>query len=160
MASERTFGLVPRAELEASSGLDVLSGILEGRLPEPPIGETVDIHPIEVSRGEMLFEGIPSERFYNLMGTIHGGWIATILDTVLGCAVHSTLEPGQSYTTVSLNVQFSKPLTRDTGRVIARGRVTNAGRTHAFAEATLCDARDRVIALGTATLVIVSATRP
>ncbi|MHB2166022.1 PaaI family thioesterase [Alsobacter sp. R-9] len=150
-------GVVPMAELTSRSGLDFLRGMLDGELPAPPICVTGGFRATEVEKRRIVFEGEPAEAFYNPLGTVHGGWISTILDSALGCAVHSMLEPGQAYTTVDLKVNFVRPLLAGTGPVRAEARIVHHGGRIATSEARLLDARDRLVAHATSTCLIMAA---
>src|SRR5579859_6473629 len=94
-----SFGLLPREQAAGLSGFDFMNGLLQGLYPSPPFSEAADVWPVSVEKGRIAFEGAPSARFYNPMGIVHGGWISLLLDTVMGCAIHSALAPGQSFVT-------------------------------------------------------------
>ncbi len=136
------------------SGLESLQGALAGELPPPPIAATLDLDLVAVARGEATFEGRPAEWQYNPLGTVHGGWIATLLDSALGCAVHTALAPGQRYTTTDLQVRFLKTLTASSGVVRAEGKVVHLGRRLATAEARLVGADGALYATATASCLI------
>lgn len=137
------------------SGLEQLRRLLEsGR--QPSIGRTLQFEAIAFDDGYALFEGVPGEHAYNPIGTIHGGYAATLLDSACGCAVHSKLAPGQGYTTLELKVAYHRAMTRDTGTVRAEGRVLSFGRRAAFAEAKLTDAQGRLLASATSTLLVIT----
>ena len=137
----------------APSGLDQLHALLEGGL-RVPIGETLGIALTEVEPGRAVFEGTPDEHVYNPIGTVHGGYAATLLDSACGCAVQSRLSATQAYTTLELKVAYHRAMTKDTGPVRAEGRVISLGRRVAFAEATLTDASGRLYATATSTLLV------
>lgn len=140
---------------ERMSGLETLQAMVEGHLPGPPIGVTLNFRLVSVSEGEAVFEGSPGEESYNPIGSIHGGWAATILDSALACCVHTTLEKGERYTSVEMKVSFVRPIfPGKPGRLICTGRVINRGRTLAFSEATLVDEAGKVYAHGTETCMI------
>ena len=101
-----------------------------------------------------MFGGHPDESVYNPIGTVHGGYAATLLDSAVGCAVHSVLKAGQGYTTLELKVAYHRAMTKDTGPVRAEGRVIHAGRRAAFAEGQLTDAQGRLYATATSTLLV------
>ena len=138
---------------QTPSGLDQLHAMLEGGL-RVPIGETLGIALTEVEPGRAVFEGTPDEHVYNPIGTVHGGYAATLLDSACGCAVQSRLSSAQAYTTLELKVAYHRALTKDTGPVRAEGRVISLGRRVAFAEATLSDAAGRLLATATSTLLV------
>lgn len=114
-----------------------LQRLVTGELPPPPIADTLGFTLVEVEPGRALFEGTPAEWQYNPLGSVHGGWIATLLDSALGCAVHAGLPEDTGYTTMDLQVRFVRALTVDSGVVRAEGKVVSAGRRVATAEARL-----------------------
>ena len=119
-----------------------------------PIGDTLDFALVEATEGRAVFAGTPDLHAYNPIGTVHGGYAATLLDSACGCAVHSKLAPRQGYTTLELKVAYHRPMTVETGPVRAEGRVVSMGRRAAFAEATITDARGRIYATATSTLLV------
>lgn len=119
------------------SGLDHLREIVAGNLPPPPIAQLLDFSILQVDPGRVVFAFEPAEWMYNPIGSVHGGVAATILDSCMGCAVHSTLEAGIAYTTTDLHVRYIRPMTDATGRVLAEGRVVHSGRRTATAEGRL-----------------------
>lgn len=137
----------------ALGGLQTLQMLMrENR--NPAIGKTLEFQLVEIEEGRAVFEGTPSERVYNPIGTVHGGYAAALLDSACGCAVHSRLAADQAYTTAELKVAYHRALTKDTGPVRAEGRVVSIGRRLAFAEARLVDASDRLYASATSTLLV------
>lgn len=120
----------------------------------PPIGETLDFSLTEAGDGWAVFEGTPGRHAYNPIGTIHGGYAATLLDSACGCAAHSKLSASQGYTTLELKVAYHKAMTDRTGPIRAEGRVISFGRRAAFTEATLKDAAGRIYATATSTLLV------
>ena len=136
-----------------------LSGIEQRRAmiaaeAQPSIGRTLDFSLVEVGDGLAIFEGSPDERTYNPMGTVHGGYAATLLDSACGIATHSKLAPGQTYTTLELKVAYHRPMSARTGLVRAIGSVISFGRRVAFAEARLTDDEGRLVASASSTLLI------
>ena len=115
---------------------------------------SLDLNLVEVDTGRAVFTGVPGEHAYNPLGTVHGGYAATLLDSACGCAVHSRLTETQGYTTLELKVAYHKAITRDTGLVRAEGRVVSIGRRAAFAEARLTDAEGKLYASATSTLMV------
>jgi len=107
-----------------------------------------------VDEGHVVFFGQPGEEHYNPIGVVHGGYASTLLDTVLGCAVHTTLAAGEAYTTLTLEVKLVRPITRDTGRVLATGDVIYRGRRQATADARIEDSAGKLLATGTSTCMI------
>jgi uncharacterized protein (TIGR00369 family) len=147
-------GVVPRDVLLSYDGLGFLTAILEGKLPAPPIAETLGFELAEVEAGRVVFAGTPQLRHYNPIGVVHGGFTCTLLDSALGCAVHSTLAKGEAYTTLELKVNLVRAITGDTGRVAAESRLLYRGRTLGTAEAYLRDAAGKLYAHGTTTCMI------
>jgi uncharacterized protein (TIGR00369 family) len=119
------------------SGIEYLGAIAEGALPPPPIARMLGLELVEVERGRAVFSLEPAEWMYNPIGSVHGGIAATILDSCMGCAVHTTLEAGVGYTTADLQVRYIRAMSDATGRVLAEGRVVHAGRRTATAEGRL-----------------------
>lgn len=148
------FGVVPPETLRGMAGLDVLRAVAEGRLPGSPIAGLIGFRLVEAAPGRAVFEGTPGERHLNPMGGVHGGYAATLLDSCMGCAVHTVLTAGQSYTTLELKVSYVRGMTAATGPVRAEGSVLNAGRRAAFAEGRLLDASGRLMAHGTTTCMV------
>ena len=136
------------------SGLEVFEAMFAGRLPPPPIGHTLDFVPIRVERGLAVFQGRPRTRYYNPLGTVHGGWFATLLDSAVGCAVHSTLPAGKGYTTLELKLNLVRALTDAVPLVRAEGRVVHAGRQVATAEGRLVGPDGKLYAHATTTCLI------
>lgn len=118
------------------------------------IGRTLNFSVVEIEEGRVVFGGEPDESVYNPIGTVHGGYAATLLDSAVGCAVHSRLKAGQGYTTLELKVAYHRPLTKDTGPVRAEGTVVQLGRRAAFAEGRLTDLEGRLYASATSTLLV------
>lgn len=143
-----------RTELTSLPGMAVFDAIFQGRLPGAPIGKTLDFLPILVEPGRAVFQGEPLQRHYNPMGTVHGGWFAALLDSALGCSVHSQLPPGRSYTTLELKVNMVRALTVGVQRVRAEGRVIHLGAQIATAEARLVGPDGRLYAHATTTCLI------
>jgi uncharacterized protein (TIGR00369 family) len=147
-------GVVSPDILKSVSGLDFLRGVIEGRFPIPPIGALMDFRAVEVEEGRIVFAGTPGFRHYNPIGSVHGGYAATLLDSCMGCAVHSTLPAGIGYTTLEFKISFMRPLIKETGTVRAEGRELNSGRRVATAEGRLTDANGRPFAHATTTCLI------
>lgn len=147
---------VSRSALAALSGIEVFDAMMQGRLPGAPIAETLDFLLIHVEPGLAIFQGQPLQRHYNPLGSVHGGWYATLLDSALGCAVHSNLPAGKAYTTLELKVNLVRALTVDVPRVRAEGRVLHAGGQVATAEAKLIGPDGRLYAHATTTCLVFS----
>ncbi|MEI9926730.1 MAG: PaaI family thioesterase [Sphingomonas sp.] len=137
------------------NGLEQIQELLAAG-KQPPIGETLGISLVEAARGHAVFEGTPDRRSYNPLGTVHGGYAATLLDSACGVATHTALSEGQSYTTLELKVAYHRAMTDRTGPVRAVGSLLSIGRRVAFAEARLSDARGRLLASATSTLLVTS----
>jgi uncharacterized protein (TIGR00369 family) len=152
------YGLVPVETAAGMSGLELLSAMIGGHLPGPPIMETLDFTLTEVGNGRALFEGTPSMKHYNPLGTVHGGYTATLLDSCMGCAVHSTLPKGMSYTTLEFKVSLIRAVTSQTGKVRAEGRIISSGRRVATAEGRLTDLGGKVYAHATTTCLVFDLT--
>ncbi len=138
------------------SGRELLEGVASGRLPMPPIGQTLSFGLVEVGEGTAVFEGEPGDHLLNPMGIVHGGWALTLIDSATGCAAHTLLPAGVGYTTVETKVNFSRAIRADTGRVRCTGRVINQGRQIISAEAVVTGSDGRVLAHGTSTLLVLS----
>ena len=140
-------------ETPSLSGLDQLRALIAaGR--RPPIAETLDFTLTEIEDGRAVFEGTPGPHAYNPIGSIHGGYAAALLDSACGCAAHSKLAPGWSYTTLELKIAYHRAMTAETGPVRAVGTVLSFGRRAAFAEAKLTDEAGRLLASATSTLLV------
>jgi uncharacterized protein (TIGR00369 family) len=136
------------------TGLDYLQRIVRGEIPGVPIGDTLGFRVAEVEKGRVVLVGRPDPRSYNLIGSVHGGWAAAILDTALALSTLSTLEADQGFTTVDIRINYLRPLTVETGEVRAEGRVLQSGRRLAYAEARLTDAAGKLICHGTGSCLI------
>ena len=137
------------------SGLELMRAIVAGTLPPPPIARLLDFAVIEVDHGRAVFAMQPAEWMYNPIGSVHGGVAATLLDSCMGCAVHTTLEAGIGYTTADLQVRYVRAMSHATGRVLAEGRVVHAGKRTATAEGRLfVESDERLIAHGSTGCVI------
>jgi uncharacterized protein (TIGR00369 family) len=140
-------------ETQTPTGLEQLRALIAaGKMPG--IGRTMGFDLVEVAEGRVVFEGKPGIEVYNPIGTVHGGYAATLLDSACGCAVHSRLSPSQAYSTLELKVAYHRALTAETGVVRATGTVVSIGRRAAFAEARLTDAAGKLYASATSTLIV------
>ncbi len=148
------YGLAPAGTLKEMSGLAFLSAIRDGRLPAPPIAGTLGFALAEVESGRALFRGTPSFAHYNPFGTVHGGWTATLLDSCMACAVQSALPQGNACTTLEFKINIVRPITGDTGPVVAEGKVVQVGRRVGVAEGRLTDGTGRLLAHGTTTCLV------
>ena len=150
------FGVVAPATALSMSGLEFLRAIRCGELPAPPVTQLLDYVIDEIEPGRVTFSGQPHESQYNILGTIHGGVIGTLLDSAMGCAVHTRLEAGQSYTTLELKVNYVRPVTVATGPTTALGQALHVGQRTATAEGRLTDAAGRLLAHATTTCLVVA----
>jgi uncharacterized protein (TIGR00369 family) len=142
--------------LATLSGLEQLQAIFAGKTGYEGIVKTLDLRPVSAEEGLVVFEGSPTNAVYNPLGSVHGGYAATLLDTVMGCAVHSCLKPGQGYTTLELKVAYHRALTEASGPVRAEGKIVSVGKRAAFAEAKLFDKGGNLCASGTTTCLVFS----
>jgi uncharacterized protein (TIGR00369 family) len=143
------------ASAKSLSGLEQLQALIDaGRMPGMAL--SLGFSLVEIAVGRAVFEGVPGLNAYNPLGTVHGGYAAALLDSACGCAVHASLAPGQSYTTLELKIAYHKAMTAETGLVRAVGSVVSLGRRAAFAQAQLTDATGRLLASATSTLLVMS----
>jgi uncharacterized protein (TIGR00369 family) len=147
-------GVVRPDQMAGRSGLDMMQAMLSGELPYPPIFTTLDFMLLEVDDGRALFQGTPGPDHLNPMGGIHGGWYATLLDSALGCAVHTKMPPGRAYTTAQLGVNLVRAIGPKVPRVRAEGKVLHCGRQLATAEARLYGPDGTLYAHGTTTCLV------
>jgi uncharacterized protein (TIGR00369 family) len=137
------------------TGMEYMTAIVSGEMPPPPIAVTMRLRPVELEEGRVVFEGEPGEEHYNPIGVVHGGYAATLLDSALGCAVHTTLPAGVGYTSLGLEAKYVRPINRDTGRVLCAASVLYRGRKQATAEARLTAAESgKLLAHGVATCMV------
>jgi uncharacterized protein (TIGR00369 family) len=137
--------------------MELLQAVLEGAVALAPICDLLGMRLVEAQEGRTVFALEPAEWMYNPIGSVHGGIAATILDSCMGCAIHSTLPAGVSYTTSDLQVRYSRGMTVDTGRVVAEGTVVHAGRRLATAEGRLTvEATGKLLAHATTGCILVS----
>ena len=139
---------------DAPDGLEQVRRLLNGSTQYRGIVATMGLRLVEAELGHAVFEGDPDERFYNPIGSVHGGYAATLLDSAVGIAVHSRLSPTQAYTTLELKIAYHRALTHESGPVRAVGSVLSFGRRAAFAEGKLTDAQGRLCASATSTLLV------
>jgi uncharacterized protein (TIGR00369 family) len=142
------------ARAGSSTGLEFLRAIVAGELPPAPIQSLIGFRLIEADEGRVVFEGDPGEQHYNPIGSVHGGVAATLLDSALGAAVHSTLPQGSAYVTLEVKFNLVRPITAETGAVRAEGRVIHRGRTVATSEAHLRDGAGKLLAHASSTCLI------
>ncbi len=155
---ERAYSWTDPAEAAAAAarldGAEFLQAVLDGTLPAPPLMRTLDFAPISIRPGVVVFEFTPAEFHYNPIGSVHGGVLAAVCDSACGCAVHSTLPAGTSYTSLDLSIKFLRPVTSATGRMTCEGTVTQAGGRSALAQAQLTDSAGKLFAFATSTCMI------
>ncbi len=142
--------------LRSTSGLAFLQSIAEGQRSQPPIAQLMDFRLVEVTAGRVVFSGTPQLQHYNPIGSVHGGYACTLLDSCMACSVQSMLQAGQGYTTLELKVNLVRPITDATGPVQAIGEVIHVGRRTGTAEGKLVDASGKLLAHGTTTCLIMS----
>jgi uncharacterized protein (TIGR00369 family) len=152
--SDRKYGIAAPEVVKELGGLAFLKGIIDGTQPSPPMSHTLGFHLVEVEEGRAVFEGLPEFRHYNPIGTVHGGFAATLLDSALGCAIFTTLANGEAWTTLELKFNLVRPLTKDTGPVRSEGRVIHRGRTVATSEGDIKDSAGKLYAHATTTCMI------
>jgi uncharacterized protein (TIGR00369 family) len=140
----------------ALSGLEHLEAMCKGVLPPPPIASHFGFRIVDVSPGEVGFTCLPDESAYNPIGVVHGGLVCTLLDSVLGCAVQSTLAAGVGYTSIELKVNYLRAVHHDSGELRARGWVTKPGRRVAFADGEVRDTDGRLVATATGSCLVIS----
>ncbi len=144
----------PSLQVMGLSGMETLQAIFAGDLPAPPMGETLDFVPIRMEPGLAVFQGRPLRRHYNPLGTVHGGWFATLLDSAVGCAVHSTLPVGRGYTTLEIKINMVRALTDAVPLVRAEGKVIHTGRQIGTAEGRIVGPDGKLYAHATTTCMI------
>ncbi len=159
--SSRTFSWAdPKANASSTmselSGLEFLSAIVRGDVPQPPIAATLDFQLAEVVDGRAVFRSRPQAFHYNPIGTVHGGYYGVLLDSCMSCAVHSTLEAGVVYTTLEYKINLVRALNESHGEITAEGTVIHRGRRMATAEGRIVDASGKIYAHGTATCMILT----
>ena len=136
------------------SGFEFLQKIVAGELPPPPLASLMDFQIVELAEGRAVFAVDPAEYHYNPIGVVHGGLAATLLDSAMGCAVHSMLPAGTGYTTLELKVNFIRAMTAETGRVRAEGKLIHLGARTATAEGRVLDESGKLYAHATTTCLI------
>ena len=154
----RTFSWADPLEMAAAiselSGLERMRQVISGELPVPPIAQLMNIRLVEADEGRVVFEGTPEEYHYNPIGMVHGGFAATILDSAMGCAVHTLLPARVAYTTLEFKLNFLKPIKVGTGRVRAIGTVLHGGSTTALAEGRMVSVDGTLYAHATTTCLV------
>jgi uncharacterized protein (TIGR00369 family) len=147
-------GVASPQDVKASSGIEFLQRIFNGELPSPPIAETLGFVPIAAEPGRVVFQGTPDRRHYNPLGGVHGGYFCTLLDSALGCAIHSTLPKDSGYATLELKVNLIRSLSDKVGPVRADGKTIHVGSRVGIAEAFITDVDGKRYAHATTTCLI------
>ena len=147
-------GVASRDQIAGKTGLEMMNAILQGELPAAPIGKSMNFCLIHLEEGQTIFQGTPKPAFFNPLGTIHGGWIATLLDSALGCAVHTKMPVGRAYTTAELSVNMVRAISPKVERVRAIANVLHCGRQLATAEAKLVGPDGTLYAHATTTCLV------
>jgi uncharacterized protein (TIGR00369 family) len=145
------------AALAGRPGLDALRAVLAGEVPPPPMAVLLNISMERVEPGLAVFTCTPDDSMYNPLGVVHGGLVCTLADTVLGCAVHSTLEAGLAYTSIDIDVSYLRPVRVGSGTLTATGRIVRPGRRVAFAAAEIADAAGKLVATATGSCLVFEA---
>jgi uncharacterized protein (TIGR00369 family) len=148
------------AALPSTDGLSLMRRVASGELPWPPLAATLDFGAMTVEAGRVTVRLRPGEHHLNPLGTVHGGVLATLLDTACGCSVHTTLDAGTGYTSLDLNTRFLRPVTAATGEIVAEGEVLSRGSRTATAQARLVDRAGRLIAHATSTCLLFPLAAP
>ncbi len=158
MIRERSFTWSdPQLSAEASrtmAGIDLMRALRDGTVPPPPVIDLVGISLAEVDAGRVVMTLTPAEYHYNPLGTMHGGILATLLDSVMGCAVHTTLPKGRGYTSLEIKVNYVRAVTNASGELSAEGKIVHGGRRSAVAEARVVDAKGRLCATASTTCLV------
>ncbi|WP_096668042.1 PaaI family thioesterase [Polaromonas sp. AET17H-212] len=153
-------GLADPAMVASKSGLEIMQAMLAGELPFPHIADTLDFSLVQVGPGKAVFQGTPQLKHYNPLGTVHGGWYATLLDSALGCAVHTMMPAGRAYTTAELGVNIVRAASHKTGPLRAIGTVLHCGRQMATAEARIVGPDGKLYAHATTTCLVFEVPPP
>jgi uncharacterized protein (TIGR00369 family) len=148
------YGVTPPEVMASMAGIDFVRAIFDGQLPAPPIMQGIEPFDSTAEPGVVVMHSIPGFRHYNPIGSVHGGYAATLLDSAMGLAVHTALPAGTGYTTLEFKVSFIKGMTEGTGPVRTEGRTLNVGRRTATAEARITDAKGRLLAHATTTCLV------
>ena len=148
-------GLLPRDALAASSGFAFIKGMLDGEYPMPPIARSLNYWLEAVEKGSVTFRGQPGFDTLNPLGTVHGGWFGTVLDSCMACAVQTMLPAGQAYTTLEYKINNLRPLHGDGVALLAKGTVDHVGRRTGVATGQVIGAADgKLYATGSTTCLV------
>jgi len=148
------YGVTPMSVMASMSGLDFVRAIFARKLPEPPIMEPVEPFDCTAEKGHVVIHSVPGIRHYNPISSVHGGYAAILLDSAMGLAVQTTLPAGIGYTTLEFKISFVRGMNKDTGVIRTEGKVLNAGRRVATAEARITDAGGKLLAHATTTCLV------
>ena len=147
-------GLAQPADIAGLNGLQQMQAMLEGKMPYPHIADTMDFSLVEIGEGRAVFQGTPQLKHYNPLGSVHGGWYATLLDSAVGCAIHTAMPVGRGYTTAELSVNIVRAASHKSGPLRAIGTVVHAGRQLATAEGRIVGADGKLYAHATTTCLV------
>jgi uncharacterized protein (TIGR00369 family) len=148
------YGVTPTQVMASMTGLDFVRAFFAGKLPSPPIMQTIEPYDQTAEPGHVVFYSVPGFRHYNPIGSVHGGYAATLLDSVMGLAIHTALQAGTGYTTLEFKISFIKGMTEHTGPVRSEGKTLSVGRRAATAEARITDSKGRLLAHATTTCLV------
>ena|SRR5690242_2814852 len=154
MPFKKTFGIVSPERQKQMSGLEFVQGLADGTLPLNSMAQTLGYDVSEAAKGRVVVTATPDAAHLNPAGTVHGGVAATMLDTCMGLAIHSTLERGYGSTTLEFKISLLRPITPETGLIKAEGIVLSCGRRIGTAEGRITDQQGRLLAHGTTTCLI------
>jgi uncharacterized protein (TIGR00369 family) len=146
--------MIGAAQVKDMSGIEYLRAMIDGRIPSPPIAKLMGFDIESVEPGRATFSVVPHESQYNPIGTVHGGLVCTLLDSVAGCAAQTTLPKGMAYTSLEIKVSYLRPVLKTSGKLTAVGTVTKPGRRAAFVDATVTDESGKLVATASSTLLI------
>ena len=141
------------------SGIEFFRKMIAGELPPPPLVVLLGLKLVEAEPGRVTFVGVAREEFYNGMGVAHGGFAATLLDSALGCAINTMMPAGRSFTTIDLQIHYTRPLRKEAGELRCTATVVHAGSRTATSEGRIVDAAGKVYAHGTTTCILVEPPR-
>lgn len=147
-------GVIDRERMRTMSGMEVFAAIRRGEMPTPPIGHLLGFMAIDFEPGRFVFQGVPRWEHYNPMGSVHGGYAATLLDSCVGCAIHTMLPAGTGYTTLELKINYLRAMSDRTGPVRAEGKVLSVGRQTGVAEGRLTDSTGKLLAYASTTCLV------
>lgn len=147
-------GLANPADIAGMTGMQQMQAMLDGKLPYPHIADTMDFSLVEIGEGRAVFQGQPQLKHYNPLGSVHGGWYATLLDSAVGCAVHTVMPAGRAYTTAELSLNIVRAASHKSGPLRAIGTVVHAGRQLATAEGRIVGADGKLYAHATTTCLV------